>query len=212
VRLDLDWPIGQSRIVIYKRLPYNKLNGNKMRKVVAIVGMAGSGKSEVARVFEERGFIRVRFGDITDVEMENRSLDKCEASERFCRETLRKELGMEAYAVLNQPRIDEALKKADVVADGLYSWEEYLSFKSYYGEKFFVVAVYSSPKTRYARLARRNQRSLDAEEAAGRDKSEIENLNKGGPIAMANFTVINESTIENLRRKADVIFARLNRV
>jgi dephospho-CoA kinase len=182
-----------------------------MRKVVAIVGMAGSGKSEVARVFEERGFTRVRFGDITDGEMVKRGLENCEASERFCREILRKELGMAAYAILNQPRIDEALKKSDVVADGLYSWEEYLSFKSYYGDRFFVVAVYASPKTRYARLERRDHRSLNTEEAASRDKSEIENLNKGGPIAMADFTIINETTIDNLRRSTENILARLNR-
>ncbi len=39
-------------------------------KVVAIVGMAGAGKSEVARLFEVSGFIRVRFGDVTDEEIE----------------------------------------------------------------------------------------------------------------------------------------------
>ena len=38
-------------------------------KVVSIVGMAGAGKSEVAAVFEEKGFTRIRFGDVTDEEM-----------------------------------------------------------------------------------------------------------------------------------------------
>ena len=37
-----------------------------MMKVVSIVGMAGSGKSEVAKVFENNGYEKVRFGDITD--------------------------------------------------------------------------------------------------------------------------------------------------
>ena len=41
-------------------------------KVVSIVGMAGSGKSEVARVFEKSGFIKIRFGDITDEEIKKR--------------------------------------------------------------------------------------------------------------------------------------------
>jgi dephospho-CoA kinase len=182
-----------------------------MRKVVAIVGMAGSGKSEVARVFEDHGFIRVRFGDITDGEMKQRGMEICEVNERYCRELLRNEHGMAAYAILNQPRIDAALKNADVVADGLYSWEEYLTFKSYYGDKFYVVAVYASPKTRYTRLAGRNQRALNSEEASSRDRSEIENLNKGGPIAMADFTIINGSTMENLRRQTEAILARLGK-
>ncbi len=182
-----------------------------MKKVVAIVGMAGSGKSEVARVFEDHGFVRVRFGDVTDSEMKKRNLEPCEASERLCRELLRKEHGMAAYAILNQPRIDAALKNADVVADGLYSWEEYLSFKSYYGNQFYVVAVYSSTKTRYARLAGRQCRSLTFEEAASRDKSEIENLNKGGPIAMADFTIVNESSLEYLRQQTETLLTRLNK-
>ena len=183
-----------------------------MRKVVAIVGMAGSGKSEVSRVFENHGFARVRFGDVTDFEIKRRNLEPCETSERFCREILRQEHGMEAYAILNQPRIDAALKNADVVADGLYSWEEYLSFKSYYSDQFYVVAVYSSPQHRYDRLAARGDRALSVEEAASRDKSEIENLNKGGPIAMADFTLVNESSLEQIRQQTDTLIARLNKI
>jgi dephospho-CoA kinase len=182
-----------------------------MNKVVAIVGMAGSGKSEVARFFEERGFFRVRFGDITDQEMKERCLEVNEASERYCREILRKELGMAAYAILTRPSIDAALQKTDVVADGLYSWEEYLSFKSYYGAKFFVVAVFSSPTTRYSRLAGRQVRPLTLAEASSRDKAEIECLNKGGPIAMANFTIINEQNRDYLRLQTDFIIELLNK-
>jgi dephospho-CoA kinase len=179
--------------------------------VVAIVGMAGSGKSEAARVFEGRGYVRVRFGDITDGEMKKRQMQLCEASERHCRELLRKEHGMAAYAILNQPRIDSALQTNNVVADGLYSWEEYLSLKARYGKQFYLIAVYSSPATRYARLARRIQRPLTQEEAGSRDQSEIENLNKGGPIAMADFTIVNESRIEDLREQAEAILKRLEK-
>jgi len=182
-----------------------------MKKVVAIVGMAGSGKSEAARVFADRGYFRVRFGDITDSEMKKRNMEICEANERICREQLRQEMGMAAYAILNQPRIDAALKNANVAADGLYSWEEYLSFKSYYGSRFYVVAVYASPKTRYARLAERQHRPLTLEEAVSRDKSEIENLNKGGPISLADFTIINESTVEELRKQTEIILEQLAR-
>jgi len=92
-----------------------------MKKVVSIVGMAGSGKSEVSRVFEENGFIRIRFGDVTDAEIKKRGLELNEENEHYIRELLRKEHGMAAYAILNQPKIDSALKHSDVVIDGLYS-------------------------------------------------------------------------------------------
>ena len=120
-------------------------------KVVSIVGMAGAGKSEVAAVFEEKGFTRIRFGDVTDEEMAGRGLEPNEENERNIREWLRREHGMAAYARLNLPRIDSVLKSSDVVIDGLYSWEEYTFLKTHYKEDFFVVAVWASPKTRYNR-------------------------------------------------------------
>ena len=167
-------------------------------KVVSIVGMTGAGKSEVSRVFEENGFIRIRFGDLTDEGMKKRSLELSEENERLVRELLRREHGMAAYAKLNLPRIEQALKSSDVVIDGLYSWEEYTYLKGRYGEDLYLVAVWSSPKTRYARLSSRSSRRLTLEEAISRDRAELGNINKGGPIAMADFTIINESALENL--------------
>jgi len=178
-------------------------------KVVSIVGMTGSGKSVVSRVFEQNGFIRVRFGDITDEEIKQRGLELNEANERYIRELLRQEYGMSTYAKLNLPRIDSALEHSDVVIDGLYSWEEYTFLKTNYGEDFWVVAVWSSPRTRHQRLTTRLERHLTLEEAVNRDRVEIENINKGGPIAMADFTIINESSLENLRREAERIIAKL---
>ena len=177
--------------------------------VVSIVGMAGSGKTEVARLLEKNGFIRIRFGDVTDEEVRKRGLKLNEKNERHVRELLREEHGMSAYARLNLSRIDSALKNADVVIDGLYSWEEYTFLKDYYRDSFCVVAVWSSPKTRHTRLNSRSTRPLTSEEAASRDRAEIENSNKGGPIAVADFTIINESSLENLKKEASKVLSEL---
>ena len=88
--------------------------------VVAIVGMAGAGKSEVSRVFESKGYARIRFGDITDEELQKKGLDVNEENERRMREALRERYGMEAYAMLNLTKIDLAIKTSPVVVDGLY--------------------------------------------------------------------------------------------
>jgi len=181
---------------------------NRM-KVVSIVGMPGSGKSDVARVFRDNGFAYVRFGDITDEEVKNRGLELNEENERQARESLRKKHGMDAYARLSLPRIDAALKTSNVVVDGLYSWEEYTFLKGHYGNDFIVVAVWAPPELRYARLGSRRVRPLTMEEAAGRDRAEIENLNKGGPIALADFTILNESSLADLKQQAERIIAKL---
>ena len=178
-------------------------------KLVAIVGMTGAGKSEVARVFEEHGFKKVRFGDITDEELNNRGLEPNEENERSIREDLRKKYGMAAYAKLSLPRIDSSLKSSSVVVDGLYSWEEYTLLKERYGERLKVLAVWSSPATRHARLAHRAKRALTLKEAASRDRSEIENINKGGPIAMADLAILNENSVEKLKRETERVLSAL---
>jgi len=178
-------------------------------KVVSIVGMAGAGKSEVARVFEKHGFTRIRFGDVTDQEVKKRRLELNEKNERYVRELLRQEHGMAVYAKLNLPRIDKALKDSDVVIDGLYSWEEYTFLKDYYGDNLCLVAVWASPKTRYARLTGRLNRRLSLAEAASRDRVEIENTNKGGPIAIADFTIISKSSLEELRKQVEGVIAKI---
>jgi len=178
-------------------------------KVVAIVGMVGAGKSEVARVFEKSGFNKVRFGDITEEEIRNRGLELNEENERHIREELRKEHGMSAYAKLNLPRIDASLKSSNVVVDGLYSWEEYTLLKDRYGARLSTVAVWSSQATRHARLRNRAKRPLTFEEAANRDKAEIENINKGGPIAMADFAIVNEASLKELERETERVLSAL---
>jgi len=178
-------------------------------KVISVVGMAGSGKSEVAKVFEKHGFKRVRFGDITDEEVRRRGLELNEENERLVRQELRKEHGMAAYARLNLPKINDLLKSSGVVVDGLYSWEEYTLLKSECGDSFHVVAVWSSPQARYKRLAGRRVRPLTGEEAASRDAAEIENINKGGPIAMADFTIVNDTSLQNLVKETEKVISAL---
>jgi dephospho-CoA kinase len=178
-------------------------------KVVCIVGMTGSGKSEVAKLFSEKGFTTVRFGDITDEEVKRQGLKLNEENERKARESLRQKHAMDAYAKLSLPRIEAALKTSNVVVDGLYSWEEYNYLKNRFGNDFIVVAVWSSPMDRYKRLGGRKIRPLTPEEAAGRDRAEIQNLNKGGPIAMADFTILNDTSMSNIKQQVEKIIGRI---
>lgn len=178
-------------------------------KVVALVGMAGSGKSEVSRVFEGAGYKRVRFGDVTDEEVARRGLTLNEANEKLVRESLRLEHGPAVYAEMSTPKIDGYLESSQVIIDGLYSWEEYLVLRKKYADDLVLVLVHSSSATRYSRLAKRQIRPLTREEAVGRDGAEIENINKGGPIAMADYVILNDSSFEELKSQTQKIIAVL---
>lgn len=181
-----------------------------MSTVIALVGLTGCGKSEAATFLKGKGWPVVRFGALTDQEIKKRGLEVNEANERMIREQLRKEHGMAAYAKLNVPRIEDALKRSKIViVDGLYSWEEYIFLKEKYDKDFIVVAIWAPPALRYERLSKRKIRPLTIEESESRDKAEIENLNKGGPIAMADFTIDNRGSLEDMYKQLDSIVARL---
>jgi len=188
-----------------------------MNKIVCITGLTGAGKSVVSDFFVNNGFNYVRFGQLTMDELKKRNLEVNEANERMIREDLRKIHGMAAYAILNLPKFDELIKKGNVIADGLYSFEEYKVLKEYFGDTFSVIAIYASPKLRYERLEKRKMdgdinvrnRPLTKEEAQSRDFSEIEKLNKGGTIAMADFTILNIKDINYLNQQIEEIYEQI---
>lgn len=177
--------------------------------ILAIVGMAGSGKSEAAKFFQEKGFPSVRFGQITDEGIKNQGLEITAQNEKVFRENLRKELGMEAYAIKTKPLIDEmVLTNNLLVLDGLYSWEEYLYLKKFYSN-LKLIHIFAERDIRYKRLSKRKIRPLSIEECYKRDVAEIEKLNKGGPIAMADYLIENNSgSKKDLYRKLDNFLKR----
>lgn len=184
-----------------------------MRKIIALVGMCGSGKTEVSKIFEDLGLKKIRFGDITDRFLKKENLQRTEKNERYIRESLRKKYGMAAYAILNQRYIKEALKENDIILDGLYSWEEYLYLKKKFGKQLIVTLVHASPQTRYMRLKMRKERPLTLKESSTRDTSELENLNKGGPIAMADFVIVNENkSLKQLREEVITLWKKIRKL
>ena len=186
-------------------------------KIICVVGMAGSGKSIVSDELKKQGFSFLRFGQITLDKIKKEGLELNEENEKKIREGFRKEHGMGAFALLNIPKLDGLLKTFNVVVDGLYSWSEYKILKKKYGDLMYVVAVYAPPKLRYQRLKNRNIendhqqrfRSFTKKEAEARDYAEIENIEKSGPIAMADFTIINTGTIDNLKENINNILSEI---
>jgi len=163
-----------------------------MNKILAVVGLCGSGKSVVSEYFEEKGYYKIHFGSLTMDELKRRNLSVNEDNERIVREEFRSAHGMGAYALLSLPIIEEALSMGEkILIDGLYSFTEYKILKEKYPDQLIVLAIYTAKKLRYERLLKRPTRALTLLEAEKRDFAEIENIEKGGPIAMADHTIIN---------------------
>lgn len=172
--------------------------------------MPGSGKSVCARYLEERGFFQFRFGGIVVDEVARRGWPLTPENERLVREELRARHGMAAIAVQALPVLRQALSsRPHIVIDGLYSWSEYRLLKSVLDAELIVLAVFSDRAQRYQRLATRPERPLTAAEAEARDIAEIEMLEKGGPIAMADYTLLNNGSAEALQAALGALIDRL---
>jgi dephospho-CoA kinase len=179
-------------------------------RALALVGMPGAGKTLCAKHLEDRGYYQFRFGGIVVDEVVRRGLPINPDNERIVREEFRREDGMAAIAIRALPHLKAALEtKRCIVIDGLYSFSEYKLLQKELGASMAVVAIASPREMRYQRLAHRPERPLTREEAERRDYAEIEMLEKGGPIAIADYTLVNDKTSADLLAALDELVAKL---
>ena len=172
--------------------------------VLAIVGMAGAGKSVACHFFEQHSFFKVYFGGFVLDEVRRRGLPITPSNEKKIREELRAKLGMEAIAKLALPTIKQKLEEGEkVVIDGLYSLSEYLYLKEALNDKLIVLAITAPKMVRYERLSKRPERPLSPEEAEKRDLDEIVKLEKAGPIALADYTILNDDTLDVFKQRLE---------
>lgn len=177
---------------------------------LALVGMPGSGKSLCAAHLQQRGFFQFRFGSIVVAEVARRGWPLTPENERIVREEFRANDGMAAIAIHALPTLRAALnERHSIIIDGLYSWSEYKLLTDALAGGLVVVTIAAERALRYARLSSRAERPLTAEEARRRDWQEIEQLEKGGPIAIADFTLLNNGQPETLTAALDALVERL---
>lgn len=172
-----------------------------MNKIVAIVGMCGSGKSVASDILENLNFKKVYFGGVTMEKLKEEDMEVTPENEKFMREKLRSQYGMGAYASILLPKIKELALSGDVVLDGLYSWDELKILKEELGDRLKVIAVVADKHIRYQRLNIRTIRPLTNEEAKNRDIAEIENIAKAGPIAYADYYIDNNGDLDSYRNR-----------
>lgn len=169
-------------------------------KIVAVVGMCGSGKSVAVEEFEKKGWKKIYFGEATFIKMKELGLEINEENERKTREMLRASGDKGIYAKIFLPEIEKEIKKGNVVIESLYSWSEYKIIKEKFGDIFEVLCIATNAPLRRERLKNREFRPMDYETSKSRDYSEIENIEKGGPIGIADHYILNNGTVQTLKR------------
>jgi len=181
---------------------------NDCNLVLAVVGMAGAGKSSVVDYLVQKGWNKIYLGKVILNEVINRKLNVNEKNEKIIREELKEKYGLGYCANILLPEIIESIKNYPTVIESLYSWSEYKYLKTNITD-LYVLNVYATKNIRYGRIAKRSSRSLVLEQIMQRDISEIENLDKAGPIAYADYTIINNNCIDELHNNIDLFLNEL---
>lgn len=183
-------------------------------KIIALVGMSGSGKSVAIDYLTERGVPKVYFGGMIYKEMQKRGIERTPdgESEKQFREMIRQTEGQDwvvRQAIAEVKDLIAAGQKR-IVLDGVCSWTEYKILKHEFPGYLTFIAVVAPKQLRYDRVARRPERPFDAKAIRERDISEIENLEKGGPIAAADFYIMNDGTIDHLQSQLKAILSAID--
>ena len=178
-------------------------------KILAIVGMSGSGKSVAVDYLTEKGYPKVYFGGMIYKEMEKRGIERTadgESEQKF-REEIREKEGKDwvVRQVISETKDLIQAGQKRIILDGVYSWTEYCALKHEFPTCLTFLAIVVDKKLRYDRVARRPGRAFDAKAIRERDRSEIENLEKGSPIAAADYYILNNGSIEQMQHNIDKV-------
>ncbi len=171
-------------------------------KAILVAGMPGSGKglfSEVARLCGLSVFV---MGDIIREEIIRRGLIINYETSRSVSMKLREELGSEAVAILTHRKIclSDNLS-SHIIIDGVRSIDEVNYFKKIF-EKIYLVAIHSSPSTRFKRIYSRSREDDPRawEDFVSRDLQEL-SFGLGSVIALADYMIVNEDIdMDTLKR------------
>jgi len=176
-------------------------------KIIALVGLAGSGKSSAVEYLTKKGFPKVYFGGVIYKAMEEAGIEPTWDNQQKFREEIRQREGKDFVIRRVIKSIHDLINAGQnkIVLDGLYTWSEYKILKHEFPGQVVVIAIVTPKHLRYQRMIKRLERPMQPREVDQRDWSEIENLEKGGPIAIADYFIINDSDLAQLHQKIDAV-------
>jgi dephospho-CoA kinase len=172
--------------------------------LVSVTGMPGSGKSIVAsRIAQILNCPIYSMGDIVRREVQRRGLALTSSNIEKTAVELRKEIGPGAVAILLKHELEKSNSNCAII-DGMRSLDEARLLAKL--GPLCIIAVHASPMTRFNRIISRSRRgdASNWQEFIERDLNNLK-LGIGNLIALADFMIVNESTLSELEARASKV-------
>lgn len=183
----------------------------KTKRIIAITGMPGAGKTEVRKLIEKKGVPVVVMRHVIENEMREKKIKPTNKNLRDYASRIRKKYGYDIVAKKCISSIREKFKISDtVLIDGIRGPQEVALFKKHFGQNFILLSVSAAPRTRFERLRKRGQQwdMKTWKEFVWRDKKEL-GWGLEDVIKQADYMIDNEGTIKDLKKKVDEPFSTL---
>ena len=167
------------------------------RCIVLVTGMPGSGKSELVFVARDMDVSILSMGDVVREHAVANGIAIDKIGEFADSE--RKKFGYQIWAERTLPRV----KGERVLIDGTRGFGEVDRFRTEYGDILKIMAVHSSPATRFARIKDRMRMDDSSlwERFRERDLREL-GWGISHVIALADVMLVNEGPVEVFRSEA----------
>lgn len=172
-------------------------------KILAIVGLPGSGKTTAIEAINDLGCV-VTMGDVVRNEAKRRDIEPSGSNLGKIAQQLRKN---EGPGIIAKKCVELIKKKKDniIIIDGIRSLAEVNVFRKFW--KFPIIAVIVDEKKRLRRLFKRSRSDdpKNLEELKARDNREL-NFGLDEVLQEADYKIYNNSTIDDLKKEArDVV-------
>ena len=183
--------------------------------IIGVVGKIAAGKTTVAKFFEEKGFCRVSCSDplidllthnVSDYSWIPELPEKAEPTRDKLIEFGKYLKDKYGEDILIRLAVDKKRHCENIVIDGVRSEGEIKAIKRLGGR---VIYVEARPEIRFERLMKRKaekDRTIrDFEDFRAMDDAEERLYHTSKLKGLADYVIINEGTLEELRRKVEEI-------
>lgn len=178
--------------------------------IICLTGMPGSGKTEVAKMLEDKGFRVFEMSSVIKEMMREKGIETSVKNiEDFAMGSRRKR-GMAIFAVELARRI-KVKKGQDVLISGMRNMDEFAYLKRYF-KSMVIIALAAPKRIRFQRLRKRDPKHvITYKEFVYREKTNVKEGMEGA-LRHADYIILNTGSFAELKRGVAYLLKSLEKV